>query len=145
MHISARGTARSRWQKVPPPGKPCLRTTSVAAPGEASRRGSAHASGWHAPDGSRRPLAENANYEPLHWPLPDNCGTLRIHEGGSAARSAAPERGRPPVQSARAPRHVHSASRLGSFQTDRKSTRLNSSHMSISYAVFCLKKKKQTR
>src|SRR5690348_18204928 len=28
--------------------------------------------------------------------------------------------------------------------TDRKSTRLNSSHPSISYAVFCLKKKKQT-
>src|SRR5690242_20973688 len=27
---------------------------------------------------------------------------------------------------------------------DRKSTRLNSSHMSISYAVFCLKKKKTT-
>src|SRR5690242_21581707 len=28
---------------------------------------------------------------------------------------------------------------------DRKSTRLNSSHMSISYAVFCLKKKKKMR
>src|SRR5256885_3132639 len=28
---------------------------------------------------------------------------------------------------------------------DRKSTRLNSSHLVISYAVFCLKKKKQTR
>src|SRR3712207_6948832 len=28
-------------------------------------------------------------------------------------------------------------------QTDRKSTRLNSSHANISYAVFCLKKKKQ--
>src|SRR5699024_12615166 len=27
-------------------------------------------------------------------------------------------------------------------ETDRKSTRLNSSHVSISYAVFCLKKKK---
>src|SRR3712207_7161770 len=27
-------------------------------------------------------------------------------------------------------------------QTDRKSTRLNSSHANISYAVFCLKKKK---
>src|SRR5690348_18030324 len=27
--------------------------------------------------------------------------------------------------------------------TDRKSTRLNSSHPSISYAVFCLKKKKE--
>src|SRR5438309_7530652 len=29
-------------------------------------------------------------------------------------------------------------------QLDRKSTRLNSSHSSISYAVFCLKKKKFT-
>src|SRR5438067_6408314 len=29
-------------------------------------------------------------------------------------------------------------------QRDRKSTRLNSSHVSISYAVFCLKKKKHT-
>src|SRR5436853_1117125 len=28
---------------------------------------------------------------------------------------------------------------------DRKSTRLNSSHLGISYAVFCLKKKKQSR
>src|SRR5207245_4684485 len=30
-------------------------------------------------------------------------------------------------------------------QLDRKSTRLNSSHGSISYAVFCLKKKKQPK
>src|SRR5271169_7080849 len=30
------------------------------------------------------------------------------------------------------------------FHSDRKSTRLNSSHGSISYAVFCLKKKKNT-
>src|SRR5437868_7824099 len=30
----------------------------------------------------------------------------------------------------------------GEPPTDRKSTRLNSSHVSISYAVFCLKKKK---
>src|SRR5205814_9004713 len=29
------------------------------------------------------------------------------------------------------------------FSGDRKSTRLNSSHLGISYAVFCLKKKKQ--
>src|SRR4051812_10205539 len=36
--------------------------------------------------------------------------------------------------------------RIGNFgdkPLDRKSTRLNSSHMSISYAVFCLKKKKK--
>src|SRR5690606_39539204 len=30
------------------------------------------------------------------------------------------------------------------FMVDRKSTRLNSSHVKISYAVFCLKKKKQS-
>src|SRR3712207_6981336 len=31
------------------------------------------------------------------------------------------------------------------FGRDRKSTRLNSSHANISYAVFCLKKKRQRR
>src|SRR5438067_7079512 len=42
----------------------------------------------------------------------------------------------------------HSPARFGSGRfvagrrVDRKSTRLNSSHVSISYAVFCLKKKK---
>src|SRR5439155_15492192 len=36
-----------------------------------------------------------------------------------------------------------SGDRAGSgFWADRKSTRLNSSHVAISYAVFCLKKKK---
>src|SRR2546427_7321680 len=33
---------------------------------------------------------------------------------------------------------------LRSTHLDRKSTRLNSSHSQISYAVFCLKKKKKT-
>src|SRR2546427_9555102 len=38
------------------------------------------------------------------------------------------------------------ASALGpSLQGDRKSTRLNSSHSQISYAVFCLKKKKKKK
>src|SRR3712207_7369963 len=32
--------------------------------------------------------------------------------------------------------------RMRGFYRDRKSTRLNSSHANISYAVFCLKKKK---
>src|SRR5690349_23297140 len=35
------------------------------------------------------------------------------------------------------------AARL-TLRRDRKSTRLNSSHVEISYAVFCLKKKKKT-
>src|SRR5690625_6218650 len=34
---------------------------------------------------------------------------------------------------------------LNHRRLDRKSTRLNSSHVAISYAVFCLKKKKQRR
>src|SRR2546427_6628590 len=37
-------------------------------------------------------------------------------------------------------RHVD----LEAVRSDRKSTRLNSSHSQISYAVFCLKKKKQS-
>src|SRR5690625_5768981 len=38
----------------------------------------------------------------------------------------------------------NSVSRIGiNSETDRKSTRLNSSHVAISYAVFCSKKKKK--
>src|SRR5712664_2714558 len=47
-----------------------------------------------------------------------------------APRASPSPRGRPPSRPARS--------------RDRKSTRLNSSHDQISYAVFCLKKKKQT-
>src|SRR5689334_23646043 len=51
---------------------------------------------------------------------------------------------------AEAPRHLvllpadEAAGRRGAAE-DRKSTRLNSSHSSISYAVFCLKKKKKNK
>src|SRR2546430_3007486 len=41
------------------------------------------------------------------------------------------------------PRSVSEIAALRALQTDRKSTRLNSSHSQISYAVFCLKKKKK--
>src|SRR5262245_64610810 len=37
----------------------------------------------------------------------------------------------------------HLESRFAFLVADRKSTRLNSSHLGISYAVFCLKKKKK--
>src|SRR5690606_24487406 len=37
------------------------------------------------------------------------------------------------------------AARIAQFVGDRKSTRLNSSHVKISYAVFCLKKKKKNK
>src|SRR3712207_8429076 len=41
-------------------------------------------------------------------------------------------------------RAVREPARRGALQRDRKSTRLNSSHANISYAVFCLKKKKRS-
>src|SRR3712207_8824058 len=37
------------------------------------------------------------------------------------------------------------ATRIQVYRQDRKSTRLNSSHANISYAVFCLKKKKKNK
>src|SRR2546422_3060653 len=45
----------------------------------------------------------------------------------------------------RAPPKVLLQGRFGITGRDRKSTRLNSSHGYISYAVFCLKKKKKDR
>src|SRR3712207_7600303 len=40
---------------------------------------------------------------------------------------------------------MHAVKKITNLMRDRKSTRLNSSHANISYAVFCLKKKKMTR
>src|SRR5258705_6088595 len=63
--------------------------------------------------------------------------TLSLHDAlpisGTRARGLAP--GGPPAPGVRA-----RGTRAG---PDRKSTRLNSSHLGISYAVFCLKKKKK--
>src|SRR5947209_9847120 len=41
-------------------------------------------------------------------------------------------------------RHQHKEAVIETVFKDRKSTRLNSSHANISYAVFCLKKKNRT-
>src|SRR5437868_13039063 len=41
--------------------------------------------------------------------------------------------------------HRKQRRRREEIRSDRKSTRLNSSHVSISYAVFCLKKKKKKK
>src|SRR5437660_5950446 len=52
------------------------------------------------------------------------------------------EKGQPFGRSREADRHVPETDRRGTKgKADRKSTRLNSSHVAISYAVFCLKKK----
>src|SRR5437868_10805179 len=51
--------------------------------------------------------------------------------------------GVPPLSPLPTPGHAFPAP-IGAAASDRKSTRLNSSHVSISYAVFCLKKKKKS-
>src|SRR3712207_9394797 len=73
----------------------------------------------------------------LHDALPISCGARR-------QRPALPDRPSlhdriPPPAPARAVRQGDRP------QADRKSTRLNSSHANISYAVFCLKKKKNNK
>src|SRR2546421_3302198 len=73
---------------------------------------------------------------------------LPISTAGRLDRARAhPSRARPPHRRPVAGRHGrrycgHGGDRRPS--RDRKSTRLNSSHDQISYAVFCLKKKKST-
>src|SRR5699024_12784569 len=71
----------------------------------------------------------------LHDALPISAaGGLDPPPGGRAAGRRAQKGGRP--------HGVHHRPRRQESVRDRKSTRLNSSHVSISYAVFCLKKKK---
>src|SRR5438094_7471707 len=64
----------------------------------------------------------------------------------SGAEPGSPNRGDPQSpQNARVVACPLSAVSSKYFGLDRKSTRLNSSHRTISYAVFCLKKKKKKR
>src|SRR5690349_23146240 len=50
-----------------------------------------------------------------------------------------------PEKGAAIPRLLSDHARSHASPGDRKSTRLNSSHVEISYAVFCLKKKKKNK
>src|SRR5690349_22436926 len=63
--------------------------------------------------------------------------------GGAPARGAALAPSAPPRLPGGDPRDL-SLRVAREERSDRKSTRLNSSHVEISYAVFCLKKKKKT-
>src|SRR5438045_5269866 len=77
-------------------------------------------------------------------------GAGRASRSSDGAGTAAPI---PPKRRPRSPRRSSTpkcsrAGRSGAalrWDRDRKSTRLNSSHLGISYAVFCLKKKKKKR
>src|SRR5699024_11507289 len=92
---------------------------------------------------------------PLAERSPNHRSTALRHSQSARPRAVtSPHRARPPPQgpapSQRAgptpPPTSHTAPPSQEHtppRGDRKSTRLNSSHVSISYAVFCLKKKKQ--
>src|SRR2546422_8355897 len=69
---------------------------------------------------------------------------FRSHSRGVPIRSRAPTRARPAGVASYGVGVAGAAQKpmLTSRTRDRKSTRLNSSHGYISYAVFCLKKKK---
>src|SRR4051812_49670609 len=66
----------------------------------------------------------------LHDALPISAVGVKVHGHG--------------LQLAVGRHRAAQGGRVLAAEQDRKSTRLNSSHMSISYAVFCLKKKKKT-
>src|SRR5690242_21944167 len=83
-------------------------------------------------------------------PPPHDIYTLSLHDAlpiwlGSSRLSGLERERVPPSLETVSPRDgpKGSGGLTQSLHRDRKSTRLNSSHMSISYAVFCLKKKKK--
>src|SRR6266511_5463871 len=90
--------------------------------------------GWQAatrltaPHGSGSSLSDTAVSGPPNRDTAPRPSSLCCELPASSQRSATPVPARP-VRS--------------SLAQDRKSTRLNSSHVKISYAVFCLKKKKK--
>src|SRR5437899_5198354 len=69
--------------------------------------------------------------------------TLFLHDALPILVKAIRETGRIPVQRGTFYEPIKVWETAPVVERDRKSTRLNSSHLGISYAVFCLKKKKK--
>src|SRR5439155_4835026 len=87
----------------------------------------------------------------FHAPTTTDIYTLSLHDalpisltGGSRAPSVS-RRAHAHADLHRRERQVPRQAPEDPHERDRKSTRLNSSHVAISYAVFCLKKKKISR
>src|SRR5689334_24120994 len=77
---------------------------------------------------------------------PSAVGPVPQHEVSRERREETQGRGRDAKEgAAEAKGETEARGRGRRLAEDRKSTRLNSSHSSISYAVFCLKKKKNTK
>src|SRR5256885_12310272 len=72
--------------------------------------------------------------------LERNIQRLSSRTGESCLRNRQAAKA-PRIDKAQLPSRAQFCDRMSMFGEDRKSTRLNSSHLVISYAVFCLKKK----
>src|SRR6266704_2395603 len=107
----------------------------------------------HAQSPAARPPAAGPTRIRTRTTMPPPPDSGSMHSPEPARRDARETPAPPPVtgragSSALPPRHDrwatsrHPTGYTGVHKGDRKSTRLNSSHVSISYAVFCLKKKK---
>src|SRR5436309_6321755 len=90
----------------------------------------------------RPPRSTLFPYTTLFRSQPRREGVARARTGGTAQRAH-----RLRVRRGRDQPHGQHAAVQARVRThrDRKSTRLNSSHVKISYAVFCLKKKKKNK
>src|SRR5207253_11481744 len=80
----------------------------------------------------------------LHDALPISSGPASL-SGQRACRSSSGQAIANPRIPRSPRRSATRSSRRAARIEDRKSTRLNSSHVAISYAVFCLKKKKKKK
>src|SRR5690606_42053118 len=86
---------------------------------------------FRSPSCSRRVSTNHVESAALRdsWTL-DRAGDRSAGEGGRTRR----------IRRIRSYRIWSKTANIGRYSADRKSTRLNSSHVKISYAVFCLKK-----
>src|SRR5204862_5367479 len=81
----------------------------------------------------------------LHDALPICTASAARHGSRSRSRLRSAEPGRGADEMQARPRPMAAPRSVTGDEGDRKSTRLNSSHVEISYAVFCLKKKKNKK
>src|SRR5204863_7720490 len=104
---------------------PTRSSASLSTPLAPARTRQVHANNSASLTGRSTPLIIVAQHALPSFPTRRSSDLPRLHRAVDGERHRR-----------RLPRDV-----AGQHQRDRKSTRLNSSHVEISYAVFCLKKK----
>src|SRR5690606_32396749 len=134
-----RGHARHRQAAAPRSGSTSAERADDG--GTRRRRRNAQTTAERADDGGTRRRRRNAQTTAERA---DDGGTRRRRRNAHSDWNSCPSANTPPrpggnvSHAKREPERMEGRGR----RADRKSTRLNSSHVKISYAVFCLKKKK---